>query len=114
MAEQGGAGEREAESIVWREAARRFETPDGEAFLEYHLPSPAVMDVVHTYVPRSKRGRGLAARLCDAAFAHARDHRMRVVPTCSYVSETYLPRNPAWNELLYKDQQDTMPKPSNM
>jgi predicted GNAT family acetyltransferase len=84
MAEEGGASG--AESIMCREGAGRFETPDGEAFLEYRIPSPAVMDVVHTYVPRSKRGQGLAARLCDAAFAHAREHGMRVVPTCSYVS----------------------------
>ncbi|TVU14522.1 hypothetical protein EJB05_37997, partial [Eragrostis curvula] len=133
MAKEGGAGARGSppavESIVWREDAGRFETPDGEAFLEYRLPSPAVMDVVHTYVPRSKRGQGLAARLCDAAFAHARGHGMRVVPTCSYVSvrtlanvlapcaslqDTYLPRNPALNELVYKDQEDPKPKPSSM
>jgi predicted GNAT family acetyltransferase len=90
----GGAGKREvegppppgAEGIVWREDKERFETPDGEGFLEYRLPSPAVMDMVHTYVPRSKRGQGLAARLCDAAFAHARGRGMRVVPTCSYIS----------------------------
>lgn len=102
MAKEGDAGEREAaESIVWREEARRFETPDGEAFLQYRLlvqPRPssrgggaggapaAVMDMVHTYVPGSKRGRGLAARLCDASFAHAQRHGMRVVPTCSYIS----------------------------
>ena len=48
--------------------------------------SPTAMDMVHTYVPGSKRGRGLAARLCDAAFAHARSHGMRVIPTCSYIS----------------------------
>ncbi|PUZ47175.1 hypothetical protein GQ55_7G142700 [Panicum hallii var. hallii] len=106
MAKEGGAGERKVEApppdregIVWREDAGRFETPDGEAFLQYRLlldgdgggapppaPAPAVMDMVHTYVPRSKRGRGLAARLCDAAFAHARGRGMRVVPTCSYIS----------------------------
>ena len=107
MAEEGGAVKRkveapppETEGIVWREDAGRFETPDGEAFLQYHLlpggggggggaPPPAaaaVMDMVHTYVPRSKRGQGLAARLCDAAFAHARGRGMRVVPTCSYIS----------------------------
>lgn len=88
MAREGGArgAPLESESIVWREDAGKFQTPDGEAFLEYRLPSPAVMDVVHTYVPRSKRGQGLAARLCDAAFAHARERGMRVVPTCSYVS----------------------------
>ncbi|GJN02922.1 hypothetical protein PR202_ga20316 [Eleusine coracana subsp. coracana] len=113
MAEAGGR-DGAAESIVWREGVGRFETPDGEAFLEYRLPSPAVMDVVHTYVPRSKRGQGLAARLCDAAFAHARERRMRIVPTCSYVSDTYLPRNPALNELVYKDQEGPKPKPGSM
>ncbi|XP_062185214.1 acetyltransferase At1g77540-like [Phragmites australis] len=122
MAKRGGGGGTddreeappETEIIVWREEARRFETPDGEAFLQYRLPSPAVMDVVHTYVPRSKRGRGLAARLCDAAFAHARGRGMRVVPTCSYVSDTYLPRYPAWNELVYNEDQDPNPNPSSM
>ena len=106
MAEEGGAVKRkveapppETEGIGWREDAGRFETPDGEAFLQYRLlpggdgggappphPAAAVMDMVHTYVPRSKRGQGLAARLCDAAFAHARGRGMRVVPTCSYIS----------------------------
>uniref|UniRef100_J3LXZ3 N-acetyltransferase domain-containing protein n=1 Tax=Oryza brachyantha TaxID=4533 RepID=J3LXZ3_ORYBR len=130
MAEQRGAGEREAaaEEILWREEARRFETPDGGAYLQDRLlaqprsASPscgggggataaAVMDLVHTYVPGSKRGRGLAARLCDAAFAHARRRGMLVLPTCSYISETYLPRNPAWNELVLTDKE---PKPSSM
>jgi len=82
----GGGGAPETESIMWSEDAGRFQMPDGEAFLEYRVPSPAVMDMVHTYVPRSKRGQGLAARLCDAAFAHARGRGMRVVPTCSYIS----------------------------
>ena len=106
MAEEAGAGERkveapppETEGIVWREDAGRFETPDGEAFLQYRLlpggdgggappphPAAAVMDMVHTYVPRSKRGQGLAARFCDAAFAHTRARGMRVLPTCSYIT----------------------------
>ncbi|XP_039821642.1 acetyltransferase At1g77540-like [Panicum virgatum] len=90
---EGGTGGREVEapppeteSIVWSEDAGRFQTPDGEPFLEYRVPSPAVMDMVHTYVPRSKRGQGLAARFCDAAFAHARARGMRVLPTCSYIT----------------------------
>ncbi|KAJ1271022.1 hypothetical protein BS78_06G096800 [Paspalum vaginatum] len=107
----------EPEGIVWRDVKGRFETLDGEAFLQYHHliggGGGAVMDMVHTYVPRSKRGQGLAALLCDAAFAHARSRGMRVVPTCSYISDTYLPRNPALKELVYKDQ-DPHPKPSSM
>ncbi|CAD6260860.1 unnamed protein product [Miscanthus lutarioriparius] len=129
MAEGGGAAERtvevpppETESIVWSEDKGRFETPDGEAFLQYRLldghgsgasPAAAVMDMVHTYVPRSKRGQGLAARLCDAAFAHASARGMRVLPTCSYISDTYLPRNPALKEPVYKDQ-EPHPKPISM
>ncbi|KAG2565122.1 hypothetical protein PVAP13_7NG025400 [Panicum virgatum] len=120
---EGGTGGREVEapppeteSIVWSEDAGRFQTPDGEPFLEYRVPSPAVMDMVHTYVPRSKRGQGLAARFCDAAFAHARARGMRVLPTCSYITDTYLPRNPALNELVYKDHTylPRNPKPSSM
>ncbi|KAG0525825.1 hypothetical protein BDA96_06G090800 [Sorghum bicolor] len=127
--EEGGAAQRtvdapppETESIVWSEDKGRFETPDGEAFLQYRLlsghgggaaPAVAVMDMVHTYVPRSKRGQGLAARLCDAAFDHARGRGMRVLPTCSYISDTYLPRNPALKELVYKDE-ESHPKPSSM
>ncbi|WOL11164.1 hypothetical protein Cni_G19925 [Canna indica] len=100
--------------IVWNEKGERFETVDKEAFLQYHLrdvdrvanpdqerKAAAAMDIVHTYVPRSKRGMGLAARLCDAAFAHAQCHSMLVIPTCSYISDTYLPRNPEWNSLVY-------------
>ncbi|KAJ1271034.1 hypothetical protein BS78_06G097900, partial [Paspalum vaginatum] len=120
MAKEAGVAKLEVEAappetdgIVWREVKGRFETPDGEAFLQYHLISGRVMDMVHTYVPRSKRGQGLAALLCDAAFAHARSRGMRVVPTCSYISDTYLPRNPALKELVYKDQ-DPHPKPSSM
>lgn len=130
------AGGREAaaeeEVVLWREDARRFETPDGEAYLQYRLLAAAqprssssgdggggggattpaaVMEMAHTYVPGSKRGRGLAARLCDAAFAHARERGMRVLPTCSYISETYLPRNPEWNELVITEKE---PKPSSM
>ncbi|KAF8714742.1 hypothetical protein HU200_027263 [Digitaria exilis] len=65
MAKKGGAGERkveapplETEGIVWREDAGRFETPDGEAFLQYRLPSPAVMDMVQ-----------LCTRICRGASA---------------------------------------------
>lgn len=77
--------------IKWNEKAERFETEDREAYLQYHLVQigegkKTAMDMAHTFVPRSKRGMGLAAKLCDAAFAHAQIHSLPVIPTCSYIS----------------------------
>ena len=45
-----------------------------------------VMDLIHTFVPPSKRGLGLASHLCVAAFQHAQSHSLSIIPTCSYVS----------------------------
>jgi len=74
-------------NIVWNEALQRFETEDKQAFLEYVLREKGkVMDLVHTFVPPSKRGLGLASHLCVAAFHHAQSHSFTVIPTCSYVS----------------------------
>ncbi|KAL6010724.1 hypothetical protein ACLOJK_001165 [Asimina triloba] len=104
--------------IVWNESGNRFETVDKEAFLDYTLRDGGkVMDIVHTYVPSSKRGLGTAAHLCIAAFNHAKARSMSVIPTCSYVSvsharplpffsfhpslDTFLPRNPSWNSIVY-------------
>ncbi|XP_027939570.1 acetyltransferase At1g77540-like [Vigna unguiculata] len=89
-------------NIVWNEALQRFETEDKQAFLEYVLREKGkVMDLVHTFVPPSKRGLGLASHLCVAAFHHAQSHSFTVIPTCSYVSDTFLPRNPYWNSIVY-------------
>ncbi|KAG2701139.1 hypothetical protein I3760_06G030200 [Carya illinoinensis] len=97
----GGAGS-EAPKIVWNEANRRFETEDKKAYIEYVLRDDGkVMDLVHTFVLSSKRGLGLASHLCLAAFNHAKSHSIPIIPTCSYVSDTFLPRNPSWNSVLY-------------
>jgi predicted GNAT family acetyltransferase len=77
----------EGPRIVWNEKQRRFETEDKEAYIEYVLVNDGkVMDILHTYVPRSKRGLGMASHLCVAAFDHAKSHSMSIIPTCSYVS----------------------------
>lgn len=79
--------EKEGPEIVWNESGRRFETEDKEAYIQYVLREDGkVMDLVHTYVPSSKRGLGMASHLCVAAFNHAKSHSISVIPTCSYVS----------------------------
>ena len=94
---EGGVGAA-ATNIVWNSEMRRFATQDGLAYLEYTMRKPAggaaqgaepakqVIDMVHTYVPAQKRGQGLAGELCKAAFAHAREHKLLVQPSCTYIS----------------------------
>ena len=61
-----------------------------EAVLEYGL-FDGVADFAHTFTPPSARGKGVAAKLGDAAFAWAREQHLAVRPSCSYISGTYLP-----------------------
>ncbi|KAJ6930627.1 hypothetical protein NC652_014224 [Populus alba x Populus x berolinensis] len=97
----------EGPRIVWNEKQRRFETEDKEAYIEYVLVNDGkVMDILHTFVPRSKRGLGMASHLCVAAFDHAKSHSMSIIPTCSYVSNhkqspvTVLWRHPTYEALF--------------
>ncbi|GAB4844171.1 hypothetical protein Ancab_037537 [Ancistrocladus abbreviatus] len=107
----GEGGATEAPKIVWNESHQRFETEDRKAYLQYAMrerDGKQAMDIVHTFVPPSKRGLGLASHLCVAAFNHAQSRSISVIPTCSYVSDTFLPRNPSWNSLIYQTLNSNM------
>ncbi len=74
--------------------AHRYEIAVGgqTAFLEYRR-RPGVVVLVHTEVPPSLRGRGLAARLARFALESARSAGQRVVVRCPFV-KAYLERHP--------------------
>ncbi|CAB4297412.1 unnamed protein product [Prunus armeniaca] len=92
MATPAASSVAEAPKIVWNEAKRRFESEDQKAYIEYVLrENGKVMDLVHTFVPSSKRGLGLASHLCVAAFNRAKSNSISVIPTCSYVSWYFWP-----------------------
>ncbi|KAG7592546.1 Yjdj-type Gcn5-related N-acetyltransferase [Arabidopsis thaliana x Arabidopsis arenosa] len=94
----------EKPKIVWNEGRHRFETEDHEAFIEYKMTNDGkAMDLVRTFVPPSKAGLGLASHLCVAAFEHASEHSFSIIPTCSYVSETFIPRYPSWEHLVHSE-----------
>jgi uncharacterized protein len=60
-------------------------TDDEDAELTYQQVGPRLIDVQHTYVPKSARGHGVAEALADAAFQFARERGYRVVPSCPFV-----------------------------
>lgn len=76
------------------EAQQRFSIalPEGEAVLDYQLQNGAV-DFTHTFVPPELRGKGLAEILVRAGLDWARQNRLSVEASCSYVA-LFLKRNP--------------------
>ena len=82
------------------EAARRFcvALEGYEACLMYRL-SGKELDLYHTYVPEVFRGKGVAEKLCKAAFEYAKAEGLTVIPSCSYVSGAYLKRHPEYEPL---------------
>ena len=58
------------------------------------------LDLYHTYVPEVFRGRGIADKLCKAGFEYAKANHLRVIPSCSYVSDAYLKRHKEWEPIV--------------
>jgi predicted GNAT family acetyltransferase len=88
-------------TAVNRPSEKRFvvEVDGAVSELQYETAG-GVLDLTHTFVPPQHRGKGLAAVLCDAAFKHAAESGLRVRPSCTYVSDTYLPKHPELTPLV--------------
>lgn len=50
-------------------------------------------DIIHTYVPKSYEGKGIAAKLVEAAFSYGKESGYRLQGSCSY-AEIWLTRHP--------------------
>lgn len=89
-----------APPIVHNAAAQRFEVRiDGWLCrCDYRLVD-GVMQLVHTEVAPALEGRGIAARLVQAALDHAQAQGLKVQPRCSYV-RVYMQRHPSSRSLL--------------
>jgi predicted GNAT family acetyltransferase len=72
----------------------RFEAHEGDqvAFLEYQRRDNSIV-FVHTFVPDSLRGRGIAGELARAGLESARAEGLAIVAQCPVVRE-YLRKHP--------------------
>jgi predicted GNAT family acetyltransferase len=87
--------------VVNNEAESRFEvsTLEGLAELRYKTLRNGTLVLVHTEVPPTMAGRGIAGRLAVAAFELARARGVQVVVLCPYVT-TFIKRHPEYKDLV--------------
>jgi hypothetical protein len=69
------------------------------AVLDYQIDNKK-MDLFHTFTDPELRGRELAEKLAQAAFEFAEKNGFRIIPTCDYVRNYFLPKHPEWNSIV--------------
>jgi uncharacterized protein len=95
--------------VTHDEEAHRLEatTPDGEVagFLTYDLVESKApggrgsVIATHTIVQPHHERQGIGSSLARAVLDHAQEHRLTVIPECSFV-RAYIDQNPEYKELL--------------
>ena len=70
------------------------------ASLEYSLAGN-VLELIHTEVPESMRGTGVASELAQSALELARQRHWKVDVICPFVAG-YLTRHPEYSDLLLR------------
>jgi uncharacterized protein len=68
-------------------------------FLDYRPIGKDVWDLTYTFVPRQDRGGGVGRSLVLHVLDHAREHGLRVIPTCGFVG-TVIDENPEYRDLV--------------
>ena len=95
-----------AAGIIHDQPNNRFvgNTESGDEFyLQYNTEKGGVIDAYHTFVPPSGRGCGLAGKLCVAIFDFAKTEKLKVKPSCSYISGHFLVKNPDYSKYVKTD-----------
>ena len=70
------------------------------AFLEYALAG-TILELIHTEVPASMKGTGVASSLAETALQWAREHQVKVDVICPFVAG-YLSKHPEFSDLLVR------------
>jgi predicted GNAT family acetyltransferase len=82
------------QTVVNNPRKRQFEIQLGQemALLAYR-ERPGQIELMHTEVPISQRGKGIGERIVKFALEYARQNQLQVIPSCRFV-QAYLKRHP--------------------
>lgn len=69
------------------------------AELEYFASAPGAITVYHTGVNEKFRGRHIGDKLVAAVVNHARENRLKIVPTCPFTKKV-IDRTPEYQDVL--------------
>ncbi len=88
--------------VVHDPTAQKFTIPLGqekEALLAYTEVN-ATWEAHTVIVPEEFRGQGLAEQLALAAFQKARAFGIKILPSCPYLTERFLPKHPEFSDVV--------------
>jgi uncharacterized protein len=87
-------------NVIHVPEAHRFEVPlPGEPAVLIYEVRAGYMLLLHTEVPPSFEGRGIAGRLAKAALEFAVENKLKVRSYCSFTTR-YIERHPEYQGLL--------------
>jgi predicted GNAT family acetyltransferase len=76
-----------------------LEIDDYMAYVEYALPSPGSITLLHTEVPKELGGRGVGSILAKAVLENIRAQGLKVEPRCEFLAG-YIKKHPEFGSLL--------------
>ena len=89
-------------SIINNEKNSRFETEiDGEfAYVEYRFYKGDIA-LMHTFVPESAKGKGIASALAKFALEYVKEKKLKLMVYCPVISK-YIKHHPEYEPLIDK------------
>ena len=88
-----------AETIEAMKGKFEIERDGGISFLAYEIDGERWISLLHTEVPPTLRGRGIANELAQMGFEYAKAHEMKVDVVCPIVFH-FLSKHPEYKSLI--------------
>jgi uncharacterized protein len=88
-----------AETMEAMKGKFEIERDGGISFLAYEIDGEGWISLLHTEVPPTLRGRGIANELAQMGLEYAKDHEMKVDVVCPIVFH-FLSKHPEYKSLI--------------